>query len=204
MSDLSTRSDLRESGSDETNMQEKAQEAAGQAQEKAKEAAGKAQEGMREQVEQRARQAGEKVSGTAGDLRSVGEELRKQGKDGPAKLADRAAEQTEKVGSYLSEKDPNQMLHDVEDFGRRRPWAMLAGGLVVGVAAARFLKASSGNRYRERGSGDLARRTQLSRPSTSPPPPRESVAPGTAAPGTAIPSAPVAAPEPTGSPVVGP
>ena len=205
MSDLSTQSGVRESESDGANIQERAQEAAGQAQEKAKEAAGKAQEGMREQVEQRARQAGEKVSGTAGDLRSVGEELRKQGKDGPAKLADRAAEQTEKVGSYLSEKDPNQMLHDVEDFGRQRPWAMLAGGLVVGIAAARFLKASSGNRYRARSSGgDLGTRTQLGRPSTSPPPPRESVTPGTAVPGTAIPSAPVAAPEPTGSPVVGP
>jgi hypothetical protein len=199
MSDLSTQSDVRESGSDGSNMQEKAQEAAGQAQEKAKEAAGKAQEGMREQVEQRARQAGEKVSGTAEDLRSVGEELRKQGKDGPAKLADRAAEQTEKVGSYLSDKDPNQMLHDVEDFGRQRPWAMLAGGLVVGVAAARFLKASSGSRYRQRsGSGSLGSTAQLGRPSTSPPPSREA-----AAPGTAIPSAPVAAPEPTGSPVAG-
>jgi hypothetical protein len=201
MSDVSTRSGLRESGSDETNIQEKAQDAAGQAQDKAREAAGKAQEGMREQVEQRARQAGEKVSGTAGDLRSVGEELRKQGKDGPAKLADRAAEQTEKVGSYLSDKDPNQMLHDVEDFGRKRPWAMLAGGLVVGVAAARFLKASSGNRYRERsGTGATPRSTtQLGRPSTSPPPPREA-----AAPGTAIPPAPPVAPEPTGSPVAGP
>jgi ElaB/YqjD/DUF883 family membrane-anchored ribosome-binding protein len=90
------------------------------------------------------------VGSTAQDLRSVGEELRKQGKDTPAKLADRAAEQTERVGSYLKERGPDEMLEDVEDFGRQRPWAVLAGGMAVGILAARFLKASSRNRYQQR------------------------------------------------------
>lgn len=129
---------------------EKAQEVAGQAQEKAQEAAGQAQEKLREQIDQRSTQAGEKVSGTAEDLRSVGEELRNQGKETPAKLADQGAERIERVGSYLSESDADTLLSDIEDFGRRQPLAVLAGGLVVGMAAARFLKASSGNRYRSR------------------------------------------------------
>ena len=42
------------------------------------------------------------------------------------------------------------MLEDVEDFGRQRPWAVLAGGAAVGILAARFLKASSRNRYQQR------------------------------------------------------
>jgi hypothetical protein len=137
-------------GSTAEQAQEKVQEVAGQAQEKAGEAAQKAQENVRRQIDERSTQAGERVGGTAEDLRSVGEELRKQGKDGPAKLADRAAEQTEKVGSYLQEKNSDDLLHDLEDFGRQRPWAMLAGGMVLGIAAARFLKASSGDRYRQR------------------------------------------------------
>jgi len=199
MSDASTVSGLGDGGSDEPSIQEKAQEVAGQTQDKAREAAGKAQAGLREQVEQRAKQAGEQLSGTAEDIRSVGEELRKQGKDGPAKIADRAAEQTEKVGSYLSDKGPERMLHDVEEFGRKRPWAVLAGGLVAGAAAARFLKASSRSRYRQRSSVGATPSGQLGRPSTSPPPPRQS-----AAPGTAIPGAPPVAPAATGSPVVGP
>jgi hypothetical protein len=131
-------------------VQEQMQEAAGQAQEKAQEAAGKAQDTMREQVDQRSTQAGERIGGTAQDLRSVGEELRKQGKETPAKLADRAAERTERIGSYLSDSDADRLLSDVEDLGRRRPWAVLAGGLVVGMAAARFLKASSQSRYQGR------------------------------------------------------
>jgi hypothetical protein len=148
-----------------TEVREKAQEVAGQAQEKAQEAAGQAQDMMREQVDQRSTQAGERISGTAHDLRSVGEELRNQGKDTPAKFADRGAEQIEKVGSYLSESDGDKLLSDVEDFGRRQPLAVLAGGLVVGMAAARFLKASSRSRYRSRTGTEGTRQLGTSQPS---------------------------------------
>jgi hypothetical protein len=180
--------------------QDKAQEVAGEAQEKAREAAGKAQENVRQQVDQRSTEAGEKVTSTAQDLRSVGEELRKQGKDAPAKFADRAAEQTEKVGSYLKEKGPDEMLHDVEDFGRQRPWAVLAGGLALGVVAARFLKASSRDRYHQRNSNGSSPTGQLPRttpaaphrsavePVVSPPPPTATPTP-TATPVTPTPSA---------------
>jgi hypothetical protein len=157
-----------------------------QIQEKARDAAGQAQDSVRQQVDQQAKKAGEQVSGTAEDLRSVGEELRKQGKDRPAKLADRAAEQTEKVGSYLSGAGPDQMLHDAEDFGRQRPWALLGGGLVLGAVAARFLKASSRGRYQERSrAGSSSGGRQIASPSTAQPPspPRESAEP------TAVPSA---------------
>jgi len=152
----------------------------GQIQEKARDAAAQAQDTVRGQVDQQAKKAGEQISGTADDLRSVGEELRKQGKDGPAKLADRAAEQTEKVGSYLSDAAPDQMLHDAEDFGRERPWALLGGGLVLGAVAARFLKASSRGRYQERSrAGGSSTGRHIGRPSaTQPPsPPRESAEP---------------------------
>jgi hypothetical protein len=164
--------------------QEKAQDVAGQAQEKAREAAGKAQENVRQQIDQRSTEAGERVSSTAQDLRSVGEELRKQGKDGPAKLADRAAEQTERVGGYLKDNGPDKMLEDVEDFGRQRPWAVLAGGIAVGVVAARFLKASSRSRYQQRngsGTGTQLPRRSAVEPVATPPPP--TAQPGTPAPG---------------------
>jgi hypothetical protein len=175
--------------------QEKAQEVAGQAQEKARDAAGKAQDTVRRQVDQRSTEAGEKVTAQAEDLRSVGEELRKQGKDAPAKLADRAAEQTEKVGSYLKDKEPDEMLHDVEDFGRERPWAVLAGGLALGVVAARFLKASSRSRYQQR-SGNGSRPTgQVPQRTTPTPVNRSPVEP------VVSPPPPTATPTPTATPV---
>src|SRR3954468_14165058 len=122
-----------------------------QAKEKAQEAAGQAKGRVREQVDQRSTEAGQQVSSTAGDLRSVGEQLREQGKETPAKLAEQAAERTERLGSYLTESDADRILGDVEDFARKQPWAVVAGGLVLGFAASRFLKASSGERYQARG-----------------------------------------------------
>src|SRR5437868_4087255 len=178
--------------------QDKAQDVAGQAQEKAREAAGKAQEGVRQQIDQRSSEAGERVACTAQDLRSVGEELRKQGKDGPAKLADRAAEQTERVGGYLKDNGPDKMLEDVEDFGRRRPWAVLAGGVAVGVLAARFLKASSRDRYRQRSGGPangrVPQRTESQLPRRSAVEPVATPPPPTAQPGTPAPATPVTTP----------
>jgi ElaB/YqjD/DUF883 family membrane-anchored ribosome-binding protein len=123
-----------------------------QAKEKAQEAASEAKGRVREQVDQRSTEAGEQVSSTAGDLRSVGEELRKQGKDTPAKLAEQAADRTERLGSYLTQSDADRILGDVEDFARRQPWAVVAGGIALGFVASRFLKASSSQRYQQRSS----------------------------------------------------
>src|SRR4051794_41542730 len=99
-----------------------------QAKEKAQEAAGEAKGRVREQVDQRSTEAGQQVSSTAGDLRSVGEELRKQGKDTPAKLAEQAAQRTERLGSYPTESGPDRILRDVGDFAGRPPRAAVAGG----------------------------------------------------------------------------
>jgi hypothetical protein len=38
-------------------------------------------------------------------------------------------------------------MRDVESFARRRPWMLAGVGLLAGVAAARFIKASSEQRY---------------------------------------------------------
>jgi hypothetical protein len=117
-----------------------------QAKEKAQEGAQQAKRTVRDQVDQRSTQAGERVGSTASDIRSVGEELRRQGKDQPAKLAEQAAQRAESLGNYLQRSDGDTILRDVEDFGRRQPWAVIAGGIALGFAASRFLKASSERR----------------------------------------------------------
>jgi hypothetical protein len=130
---------------------DQAQDVKDQAKEKAREASGQAKDKMRDQVDQRSTQAGERVSSAAGDARSVGEELRRQGKEQPARLADQAADRAERLGSYLQESDADRILRDIEDFGRRQPMALVAGGLALGFVASRFLKASSQRRYSSRG-----------------------------------------------------
>jgi gas vesicle protein len=132
---------------------QKAGEVTGQAQEKAQEAAGQAKSRARDEIDRRSTEAGEQVSSTAGDLRSVSEQLREQGKDTPAKLADQAADRVEQVGGYLKDADSDRILSDVEDLARRQPWLVVAGGVALGFAAARFLKASSSQRYQQRSVG---------------------------------------------------
>jgi hypothetical protein len=164
-------------------VKDKAQEVAGQAQEKAQEAAGQARDRVREQVDSRSTQAGEQVSGHAKDLRSVGDALREQGNEQPAKLADQAAGHVERVGSWLTDSDADRILGDVEDFARKNPWAVVAGGVALGFAASRMLKASSADRYETRG-------TRPSPPSP-PSPPRadtpERALPRPAEPGDTVP-----------------
>jgi len=149
--------------------QEKAQQAAGQAQEKAQQAAGQAKDRVRDQLDQRSTQAGEQVSSSASDLRSVADQLRQQGKDQPAKLADQAADRADRVGGYLKDADADTLLRDIEDFGRRQPLAVIAGGLALGFAASRLLKASSQQRH-ESGytSGGFQPRAELPRRTTTP------------------------------------
>ena len=143
-----------------------------QAKEKAQQAAGQARSALRSQVDQRSTEAGDRVGGFASDVRSVGDQLREQGKDQPAKLAEQAADRAERLGSYLKSSDADRILADVEDFGRRQPWAVIAGGLALGVVASRFLKASSASRYeqqRTQSHGELPAHTYDVPPATPAP-----------------------------------
>jgi F0F1-type ATP synthase membrane subunit b/b' len=132
--------------------QEKAQEVREQAGEQVRKATGQARDRARDQVDQRSTQAGEQVHQHAGDLRDVAQQLREQGKDGPAKIADQVAERAERAGSWMKDSDADRILSDVEDFARSNPWAVAAGGLALGFVASRVLKASSSQRYEQRSS----------------------------------------------------
>ncbi len=166
---------------------EQVQEKAQVAQDKLKEGTATLHSRVREQVDQRSTQVGEEVSSSAQALRSTGERLRDEGRDGPARAAERAAEQAERVGGYLTESDADRILRDAEDFGRRQPLAVAAIGLVAGFAASRFLKASSSSRYASRSSqpsqvGDVREPAAIGN--------------GSDAPGTAVPAVPAVAPPP--------
>jgi hypothetical protein len=132
------------------------EQAAGQAREQAGQLSERIQAAARDQVDQRSTQAGEKVSSLASDMRSVGDQLQSSGNDNGAKVANQVAERAERAGSYLRDADGTRILGDVEDLGRRQPWLALAGGIAVGIVAARFLKASSSRRYQSRGAPMLA------------------------------------------------
>jgi hypothetical protein len=117
------------------------------AQEKARGAAEQARGRFRDQVDQRSTQAGERLGSTAADVRSVADELHRQGRDTPARMVEQVAGQADRAADYLKAASGDRILRDVEDVARSKPWAVAAGGLALGFAASRFLKASSSRRY---------------------------------------------------------
>jgi hypothetical protein len=60
--------------------------------------------------------------------------------------ANRASRQLERTSEYLRNCEPMEMLHDLGDFAKRRPELVFGGMFLAGMAAVRFLKASSRNR----------------------------------------------------------
>jgi hypothetical protein len=117
------------------------------AQERAEPAVHQAKDRVRSEVDRRSTQAGEQLGSLAQAMRRAGDDLRSDGNEPHGKVAEAAAERMDQVGSYLRRADADTLLSDVEDLARRQPMVVIAGGLMLGLAAARFLKASSDRRY---------------------------------------------------------
>ena len=167
-------------GSTTDQVKQQAREGAQAVQAKAGSAFGQVRGRLREQIDQRSTNAGEQVHSTANDVRGVAEELRRQGKETPARLAEQVADRVDSLGSYLRNSDGERMLGDVERYARKQPWAVAAGAVALGFVASRFLKAFSGRRYessstatagdfRSADGGGTPRATEGSRVAATPP-----------------------------------
>ena len=148
----------------------KVQDAASVAQEKASELREQGSARLRDQFDQRSNQAGSQVRSLADALRRSGSDLSNEGNTSSARLAEQAADRIDRVGGYLEQKSGDELMRDIETFARRRPWMLAGVGMLAGVAAARFMKASSEQRY-----GDYRRTTGQQWPS------RTGVGPGSGA-----------------------
>jgi hypothetical protein len=163
----------------------------------AQSAAREAQEAGRDFVHQQKENLSQRVHQYAEALRAASERLRGEEGNVLAEPAQKWAGQLERISSYLREKEPSDFLEDLETFARRKPEVVFGGLFIVGLVAARFLKAS---RRRPRRAGPAepigdASALQLSTPSSplSPATSSESVSEAPAFP-PAFSSSPQAAP----------
>jgi hypothetical protein len=130
---------------------DKAQQAGEQVKDAAQQAGQQAKGRVRDEVDRRSTEAGEQATSVADAIRQASQQLRDQGKHQAAKPMEQAAQRVEGAGQWLRDSDGDRILRDVEDFGRRNPLAVAAGGLAIGFALSRLLKASSSDRYRTAG-----------------------------------------------------
>jgi hypothetical protein len=134
-------------GSTTDQTREQAQEVGAQAKEKAREAGAQARSRVRDEVDRRSTHVGEQAGSTAQALRDASGRLRDEGNEPVARGLEQVADRVDRAGGWLREADGDRILRDVEDFGRRNTLVVVAGGLAIGLAASRLLKASSRNRY---------------------------------------------------------
>jgi ElaB/YqjD/DUF883 family membrane-anchored ribosome-binding protein len=145
---------------------EAVQDKAEQVSQQIRQSTGQAQQRAVEEVTTRSRQAGEELEAVGRALHSSAEQLRNEGRGSGVGAIDTVAERLDQLSEYLKNSDGDRIISDLEDFGRRQPWAVILGGLTIGFAASRVLKASSSRRYRTRGTAP--QRPSLSSESSTP------------------------------------
>lgn len=128
---------------------EKAKDAASAVSDKASELREATSSRLSDQVEQRSNQAGAQARLVAEALRRSGSQLESQGSGAAAQVTSQAADRIDRLGGYLQEASGDRLLADAEEFARERPWLLAGFGVIVGLVAARFIKASSADRYSE-------------------------------------------------------
>ena len=123
---------------------QRSQEVAQQGQQKASEYAEQGREKAKGQISTQKEWASGELQGISKALQQTGDQLREQDQDSIGKYADQAADQAGRLSNFLSEKDSEELVSEVEDFARNKPAVFLGAAFVVGAAAARFLKSSAG------------------------------------------------------------
>ena len=135
---------------------EQARQAASAAGEQVSRIAGQAREQGREVLNQQV----ERVASVADDLESAmrraGEKLRQDKDDNLAACTEAFADGAGSVARYLRHTDGRAMREHAENLARRHPEWVLGGAYVVGLAVARFLKASRPEPHRTESSGSYA------------------------------------------------
>lgn len=86
--------------------------------------------------------AAERLGGIASAIRNTSEHLRSESEPKVADLTRSLAEQTDRLASYLRERDLRGFQTDLQNFARQRPAIALGAAVAVGMLAARFFKSS--------------------------------------------------------------
>ncbi len=125
---------------------ERGKEAVSSAVDDARDAAASLREQARErargEVDERSSELGRYIEDLAPDVRAAGECLRERGRQGAADVLDQIANRMKGAGDYLDAADFDRLTHDLAREARERPAVVIAAAGVLGLAAARALRAA--------------------------------------------------------------
>ena len=137
-------------------VKERAGELVDQAQQKTGQVVDQARGVVASRISDQKDRAAGSLGGVAQALRQTGQQLQGGEQAGMTQYVDSAADQIERISSYLQNTDVNEVFDDVEQFARRQPALFLGGAFALGLLGARFLKSSGRSSTRGYPSGSRA------------------------------------------------
>ena len=101
-----------------------------------------AQEKAKGEVEKHTQTATKTLGDFATAIRRAGDDLAEHDQSLAGRVVRQAADSLEGISRNLADKQPDDLLAAVRDFGRRNPLAFIGGSILLGVAVGRFMRAS--------------------------------------------------------------
>ena len=106
----------------------------------------KVQEQAGTQLNQQKQTAASQLSQVANAVRRIRENIPEQ-EGGPlgrfvGDYGEKAANSLDRLSTYIREQDPQRLLNDMQNFGRRQPVLLLGGAFLLGFAGARLIRSS--------------------------------------------------------------
>jgi ElaB/YqjD/DUF883 family membrane-anchored ribosome-binding protein len=86
--------------------------------------------------------AGDTLDQVARAIRDAGQGLREERPE-IAGIADTTAQRVQDASTYLREHEAREAIDSVQDYARRQPAVIIAGGLALGLLAGRFLRSGT-------------------------------------------------------------
>jgi hypothetical protein len=111
---------------------------------------GSVREKTTSQLNARKARATDQLDEIAGNVRRSTRRLREEHHDVVAAALERAVDQIERFSADLRSRDMDELLADLERFGRQRPALFLGSSFAAGLLLARFAKASDEESFRSR------------------------------------------------------
>jgi hypothetical protein len=85
----------------------------------------------------------EELSRLGNAIHTAADRLHEQN-DNFAHWADSAAERVDSAKDYFNEREPGEIMDDVQGFSKRNPYLTVVSMFIAGTALSRFLKSGSG------------------------------------------------------------
>jgi ElaB/YqjD/DUF883 family membrane-anchored ribosome-binding protein len=86
--------------------------------------------------------AGETLEQVARTIRDAGEGIRQERPE-IAGIADQTAQRVQDASMYLREHDAREVIDSAQEYARRQPAVVVAGGLALGLLVGRFLRSGT-------------------------------------------------------------